>query len=92
MLGKKISVDRQLFINEKVEKGKSESKNPLQFFELENQFFNWLKNVRTSTKSPLCGGSSGCRDDGATKNTSTGQDKARGDDGHLSKAAAARDH
>ena len=54
--------------------------------------------VIASTKLPLCGGSSRCHDDGATKNSSTvhmrciGQDKARGDDGHLSKAAAARSY
>ena len=54
--------------------------------------------VRAITKSPSCGGSSGCHDDGATKNTSTvhkrciGQDKARGDDGYLSKAATARSY
>ena len=54
--------------------------------------------VRANSKSPSCGGSLGCRDDRATKNTSTmherciGQDKDQGDDGHLSKVAAARDH
>ena len=54
--------------------------------------------VRASSKSPLCGGSSECRDDCATMNTSTahkrciGQDKARGDDGYLSKAATARSY
>ena len=61
-------------------------------FGLEGEF------VRASTNAPSCGGSSGCRDNGVSKNTSTvherciGQDKAQGDDGHLSKATTARDH
>ena len=28
----------------------------------------WCEIVSASTKSPLCGGSSGCRDEGTTKN------------------------
>ena len=74
---------------------------------LNNQTFFWAKchqislckcllTVRASTKSPLCGGSSGCHDDSAMKNTSTvrciGQDKARGNDGYSSKAAAAKSY